>query len=209
MAVINEAIRTKSIYELEHRVRRADGSLGWTFSRAVPILDANGEISEWFGAASDITERKHAEEALRTARMSAERAKADAERANQAKDQFLAVLSHELRTPLTPVLAAAELLHRRPDLGPHAREPVEIIRRNVQLQARLIDDLLDLTRIANGKIELKRKPINICTVIERAVEIAKPDIDARAAALRSHFERRAAPGRRRRLAPAAGSVEPA
>ncbi len=63
-AVINEAIRTKSIFELEHRVRRADGSLGWTFSRAVPLMDANGEIVEWFGAASDITDRKLTEEEL-------------------------------------------------------------------------------------------------------------------------------------------------
>jgi PAS domain S-box-containing protein len=66
-AVIQEAIRTKSVFELEHRVRRADGSLGWTFSRAVPLLDANGEIVEWFGSASDITEAKQAEEALREA----------------------------------------------------------------------------------------------------------------------------------------------
>jgi PAS domain S-box-containing protein len=60
-AVINEAIRTKSIFELEHRVLRVDGTLGWTYSRAVPLLDAKGEIVEWFGAASDITARKHAE----------------------------------------------------------------------------------------------------------------------------------------------------
>jgi PAS domain S-box-containing protein len=65
IAVIQEAIRTKGVFELEHRVRRADGSLGWTFSRAVPVLDAHGEIVEWFGAASDITARKQAEEALR------------------------------------------------------------------------------------------------------------------------------------------------
>ena len=64
-AVINEAIRTKSTYQMEHRVRLADGSLGWIFSRAVPMLDVNGEIVEWFGAASDITERKKVEEALR------------------------------------------------------------------------------------------------------------------------------------------------
>ena len=64
-AVINESIRKRSIFELEHRVLRADGTLGWTFSRAVPLLDEHGEIVEWFGAASDITERKHAEEALR------------------------------------------------------------------------------------------------------------------------------------------------
>jgi PAS domain S-box-containing protein len=65
MAVINEAIRTKSIFELEHRVLRVDGSVGWTFSRAVPLQDAKGEIVEWFGAASDVSERKRAEEALR------------------------------------------------------------------------------------------------------------------------------------------------
>jgi len=61
-AGINEAIRTKSLFELEHRVRRVDGTLGWTFSRAIPLLDAQGEIVEWFGAASDVTQRKQAEE---------------------------------------------------------------------------------------------------------------------------------------------------
>ncbi|MHB0956224.1 MAG: sensor histidine kinase [Pirellulaceae bacterium] len=65
MEVINEAIRTKSVFELEHRVLRADNSAGWTFSRAIPLLDANGEIVEWFGSANDITHRKRAEEALK------------------------------------------------------------------------------------------------------------------------------------------------
>ena len=64
-AAIQEAIRTKSAFQLEHRVRRADGGVGWTFSRAVPILDAEGEITEWFGAASDVTQRRQAEDALR------------------------------------------------------------------------------------------------------------------------------------------------
>jgi signal transduction histidine kinase len=126
-----------------------------------------------------IAELKKTEEMLHAARAGAERAQAEAEKANRAKDQFLAVLSHELRTPLTPVLAAAQLLQREQGLSIRFREPLEIIQRNAQLQARLIDDLLDLTRIARGKLELKRKPIDICTVIERAVEIAKPDIDAR------------------------------
>jgi PAS domain S-box-containing protein len=73
-AVIQEAIRTKSVFEMEHRVRRVDGSLGWTLSRAVPLLDANGKIMEWFGAASDITDRKRAEEALRESETSLKRA---------------------------------------------------------------------------------------------------------------------------------------
>lgn len=182
-ARIDEAIRKKSVFELEHRVRLADGSFGWTHSRAIPLLDVDGEIFEWFGVATDITERKLVEETLQAAKSSAERARAEAEKANQAKDQFIAVLSHELRTPLTPVLAAVQLLQRRPDLNEETRAPLEIIRRNVQLQARLIDDLLDLTRIAQGKLELKRKPIDLGTVIEGAVEVAKPDLDAR----RLHF----------------------
>src|SRR3569833_2040426 len=64
MAAIREAIRTRTTFELEHRVRRVDGSLGWTFSRAIPLTDAAGEITEWFGAASDITTRKEAEAKL-------------------------------------------------------------------------------------------------------------------------------------------------
>ncbi|MES2454235.1 MAG: PAS domain S-box protein [Bacteroidota bacterium] len=74
-AAINEAIREKKIFQLEHQVIRIDGSLGWTFSRAVPILDEKGEIIEWFGVASDITERKRAEEAIREAREQAEQQK--------------------------------------------------------------------------------------------------------------------------------------
>jgi DNA-binding CsgD family transcriptional regulator len=68
LAAINEAIRTKSLFELEHRVLRVDGTLGWTFSRAIPLLDSNGEIIEWVGAAKDITERKRMEEELRLSR---------------------------------------------------------------------------------------------------------------------------------------------
>jgi signal transduction histidine kinase len=126
-----------------------------------------------------LAELKSTVAGVHAARVNAERAKVEAQKANQTKDHFLAVLSHELRTPLKPVLAAVELLQRRPGLSTEVREPLEIIQRNARLQARLIDDVLDLTCIAQGKLELNRKPMNICTIIERAVEIAKPDIDAR------------------------------
>jgi PAS domain-containing protein len=65
LQTIREAVRTKSVFQLEHRVRRTDGTLGWTYSRAVPLLNVNGEIREWFGAASDVTARKEAEENFR------------------------------------------------------------------------------------------------------------------------------------------------
>jgi two-component system CheB/CheR fusion protein len=126
----------------------------------------------------DISRRKQAEEALVAARDSAERAKAAAELANRTKDHFLAVLSHELRTPLTPVEMGVSLLQDRPDLDPRVRETLEMIRRNVNMEARLIDDLLDVTRIARGKIELHRSTVELSTIIHRAVEVCKPDIEA-------------------------------
>jgi PAS domain S-box-containing protein len=123
--------------------------------------------------------RKQAEEALAAARISAEQAKAAAEEANRAKDRFLAVLSHELRTPLTPVLAAVSMLQRVPVTLQARQDHLELIRRNVELEARLIDDLLDLNRIARGKVELDKRPVDLCTVVSRAVEVCRPDIEAR------------------------------
>jgi two-component system CheB/CheR fusion protein len=119
------------------------------------------------------------EQALAAARQSAERSKAVAEQASRAKDHFLAVLSHELRTPLTPVLMGVSMLQDMPDLRPRIREILEMVRRNVEMEARLIDDLLDLTRIVRGKIELHKERIELCTVIERAVEVCRPDLEAR------------------------------
>ena len=81
-------------------------------------------------------------------------ARAEAEAANKAKDRFLAMLSHELRTPLTPILFASSILSQDPTVPEHIREELKIIARNVELEARLIDDLLDLTQITQGKLNL-------------------------------------------------------
>jgi two-component system CheB/CheR fusion protein len=133
----------------------------------------------WDGVQIDITERKRVEEELIAAKASAEQAKAAAELANRAKDHFLAVLSHELRTPLTPVVMGVSMLQDRTDLDPRAHGILETIRRHVEMEARLIDDLLDVSRIARGKLELTRSPVELCTVIHRAVEVCKSDIEAR------------------------------
>jgi signal transduction histidine kinase len=98
------------------------------------------------------------------------------EQANEAKDRFLAILSHELRTPLQPVISAASALLRDPRMPADLLDDVRNIQRNVQLEARLIDDLLDLTRIVNGKLALERQRVNIDSVIARAVEICEPDV---------------------------------
>ena len=98
-------------------------------------------------------------------------------RSNLAKDQFLAMLSHELRTPLTPVLATALELENEPDVRQDVRESLQMIRRNVELEARLIDDLLDLTRIDRGKVQLNFEIVDADTLLQNALEICQPEIN--------------------------------
>lgn len=113
----------------------------------------------------DVTARKEAELAL-------ERAKAEAEEASHAKDRFLAALSHELRTPLTPVLALASAMENDARFGAEVRENAATIRRNVDLEARLIDDILDVTRIIRGKLALKLREKDLRLVIEHVARMA-------------------------------------
>jgi len=98
-------------------------------------------------------------------------------RSNLAKDQFLAMLSHELRTPLTPVLASALALESEPGLPEGIHESLQMIRRNVELEARLIDDLLDLTRIGSGKVQLNFEVVDAHTLLQNALEICQAEID--------------------------------
>jgi HAMP domain-containing protein/signal transduction histidine kinase/CheY-like chemotaxis protein len=98
-------------------------------------------------------------------------------RSNLAKDQFLAMLSHELRTPLTPVLASALALEHEKTSPDQMQESLQIIRRNVELEARLIDDLLDLTRISKGKVQLNFEIVDAHTLLRNALEICQSDIE--------------------------------
>lgn len=170
--------RTDS-YDIQKRYLRKDGKLVWVEAHRTLQRDASGHPLYAINVFQDITARKQAEAELEAARRSADRAKAAAEEASRAKDRFLATLSHELRTPITPVLAAVSMLQKREGLDALMRHDLELIRRNIELEARLIDDLLDLTRIARGKIELDKRPVDLCTIVQRAVEVCRPDIEAR------------------------------
>ncbi|MGN6370306.1 MAG: response regulator [Phycisphaerae bacterium] len=101
------------------------------------------------------------------------------EQASRAKDEFLAVLSHELRTPLTPVLSIASMLEKLPDLPERVREDIALIRRNAELEVRLIDDLLDLTRVAKGKLLLDLRPVDVHSALRRAWQTCCPPDAAR------------------------------
>jgi PAS domain S-box-containing protein len=175
-------------------LRRKDGT-------QVPVEVGLSQFESSKGAfliasVADITFRKQAEAALmatnrelaiknaelersaeeKTRRILAEAARAEAEAANQAKDRFLAMLSHELRTPLSPVLHAVAIIREEYKLEAAVRDLLDTIQRNVQLEARLIDDLLDLARIRNGKMQLHLENLDLHTLLQRSVEICRPDL---------------------------------
>ena len=172
---------------------RKDGSVFWGSGVMTAMHSQEGAVVGYVKIFRDETQVRAAREALEqsrreltaalkdneVARAEAEKARAQAETAGEAKDNFLAVLSHELRTPLTPVAMSAQSLSRRQDLPAPVRESLEMIRRNVQLEARLVDDLLDVTKIERGKMELSRLPLDVHEVILRAVEITKPEIEVK------------------------------
>jgi len=151
----------RSVNERWHR--RRDGSRLWGSGLVMPILHPSGRLLGFAKIMQDRTESRLNEERLQAA-------KEEAESANRAKDHFLATLSHELRTPLTPVLGAIAALQRRPDLPEDLRPSLEMICRNVELEARLIDDLLDVTRIARGKLEIVRERVDLRQVVDDALQ---------------------------------------
>ena len=169
-------------YDIEYRVIGIqDGKERWLSEKGRALLDSQGHATRFIGTILDITEQK-------TAAIALQRAKQEAEEANRSKDQFLAMLSHELRTPLTPVLMTIAALRRDPEVNDAFRNDLEVLQRNVELEALLIDDLLDLTRIAHGKFELHQEGVDIHTSIEQALSISSPDFTKKNLHVRKCFE---------------------
>jgi PAS domain S-box-containing protein len=158
-----EAIAKKSTIDVDFRIIDLDGTVRHMASRGRVFYNARGKAVRMSGVNMDITASKKNEEEL-------SRAKEAAEAANKAKDNFLAILSHELRTPLTPVLAAVAMLEEDETIPLHLRHELEMIRRNIQVEARLIDDLLDVTGIIRGKLELSRQPVDVRPLLEHAMQ---------------------------------------
>jgi PAS domain S-box-containing protein len=155
-------------FQMEYRLRRHDGTYRWMLSRGLPRFNATGSFAGFIGSCIDVSDRRLAEQAVAEAR---DRAVA----ASKAKDNFLAALSHELRTPLTPVLLLSSEEAANPQLPASIRADFEMIAKNVALEARLIDDLLDLTRITRGKLTLDVRPADVHVVLQDALNTVRED----------------------------------
>jgi PAS domain S-box-containing protein len=152
--------RTGEPYVGEVRYRSKEGEYRWHAFRALRSPD--GDPDRWYGVSIDIHDAREAREALKEA--------------DRRKDEFLATLAHELRNPLAPIRNALHLLARRPSEDAMTRAAQEMMERQVVHMVRLIDDLLDVSRITRGKLELRREPVELAKVIDMALETARPHI---------------------------------
>ncbi len=178
LKIWRNAFATGQPWEDEFRLRRgSDGMLRWHLSRAMPLRDAKGRIVRWFGTNTDIHDQKLAMEEYSRLLASEQRARRDAEAANRAKDEFLAVVSHELRTPLNAILGWSQMLLSGAIPENRRRTAIEKIDKNARLQARLIEDLLDVSRIITGKLQIDLKPVEIGKSVRAAVDTLKPVAD--------------------------------
>jgi PAS domain S-box-containing protein len=150
-----QALRSKQGYNRQEiLVERPDGDRLAVLAYANPIHDDGGELVGAVNVLVDISDRKQAEDAVRESRDAALAS-------NRAKDHFLAVLSHELRTPLSPVVMSIAAIENNPRLPEEFREEITMIRRNIDLELTLIDDLLDVSRAINGKLRLQMQPVRV------------------------------------------------
>ena len=165
MAAWLECVRTGSPWYREHRVRGRDGLYHPVLAQGVPIRADDGGVSGWAGINLDISRLKRTEQALIEA--------------DQRKDEFLATLAHELRNPLAPIRHAARLLDAPGADEAQRKWGRDVIARQVHRMALLLDDLLDVSRITRGRLELKRDRVSLESLVSSAVETARPLLEAK------------------------------
>ncbi len=166
VAATSDAFSISKRLELDFRLRRADGQYRWMRSVSVPHQDVDGRHSGFVTLTVDVEDRKRAEVALLEA--------------DQRKDEYLAMLAHELRNPLAPIRNAVSILSAIPGMEANAEWATGVIGRQVSAMSRLLEDLLDVSRLARGKVKLALAPLDVSALVERAVEISRPVIDSKA-----------------------------
>ncbi len=159
------SVASGDMFEIEHRLRKSTGEYRWHLARALPIYAPDTQVVTWLGTNTDIHDQKLAEESLREE--------------HRRKDQFLALLAHELRNPLAPLSNAVQVFSNSRFDAAKSADLLAIMQRQVRQMTRLIDDLLDLARITQGRILLRRDRTTAQAVAKMAVEAVQPMIDDR------------------------------
>jgi PAS domain S-box-containing protein len=161
----SRSLASGETYEVQYRLRHHSGEYRWVLGRALPVRDDGGCIIRWMGTCTDIHDQKLAENELRLA--------------NQRKDEFLAMLAHELRNPLAPISTAAQVMRLRYADAEYVKRASDIIGRQVRHMTDLVDDLLDVSRVTRGQVQMESEPVDLKTVVNNAVEQARPLVEAR------------------------------
>jgi len=175
LAAWTDAVRSGEPLVVEYRLRRAsDGAYRWHLGRAVPERGVRGAIVGWIATATDIDDQKHAETRLTELAARADKARADAEEASRMKDEFLATVSHELRTPLNAIYGWTRMVRSGELERKQIEKAMQTIERNTRAQIKLVEDLLDVSRIVAGKLTLDWKTMSPSDVVRTAVDAMMP-----------------------------------
>jgi PAS domain S-box-containing protein len=182
----SEHFEARTAFRMEFRLGRSDGQWRWVLGNAVPLYEGPGNgFSGYISSGVDITEFRQAQ-LERDDLLRAERsARTEAERLSRVKDEFLATLSHELRTPLNAILGWSTLLRRMEPGSPDHAKGLETIERNARVQSQIISDLLDMSRIISGKVQLDVQPVDLHDVISGTIESVRPSAEAKRLRLRT------------------------
>jgi len=164
-ALWRQSLATGELYEIHYRLRHHSGQYRWVPGRALPIRDENGTIIRWMGTCTDIHDQKLAEE--------------DLKQGSHRMDDFLAMLAHELRNPLAPISTASQLLRMEGISAERVQQASAIISRQVSHLSRLVDDLLDVSRVKRGLVTLEKEPQDIKPIVNSAIEQVRALMETR------------------------------
>jgi PAS domain S-box-containing protein len=174
---LQHSLDTGELWEDTFPLRGIDGLYRWFLSRAEPVRDGEGKILRWFGTNTDITEERNAQVALRANEQRLRQMTAELSETDRRKNEFLAMLAHELRNPLAPIRNAIELMDMDTTDDPARRAVTQMMQRQVSQMVRLVDDLLDVSRVSNGKIALRKEPVDLNGVVQHAMEAVRPAME--------------------------------
>jgi PAS domain S-box-containing protein len=175
-------------FDIEFRICKPDGTIRWLAGKGRLIQGYEGQPLRMIGVNFDITDRKQSEEERNRLLQAEKAARTEAETANRIKDEFLATLSHELRSPLNAMLGWLTLLRTRQLDSATVERALETVERNARMQAQLVEDLLDVSRIIRGQLRLAIAPVKLHTVIEAAIDTVRPAADAKNIYLHSQLD---------------------